>query len=57
MLPDETLTINGSCDYYRIDEYVNFECISGYGWPKLNLNWFINDLPVSSVVFFLIKIH
>ncbi|KAH9416442.1 hypothetical protein DERP_012870 [Dermatophagoides pteronyssinus] len=45
VLPDETLTINGSCDYYRIDEYVNFECISGYGWPKLNLNWFINDLP------------
>nr|XP_046918377.1 uncharacterized protein LOC124498629 [Dermatophagoides farinae] len=45
VLPKETLTINGSCDYYRIDEYVNFECISGKGWPQLKLNWFINDLP------------
>ncbi|KAI7690362.1 hypothetical protein SSS_01120, partial [Sarcoptes scabiei] len=45
VLPEETLTIKGSCDTFRIDEDVKFECISGKGWPPLQLNWFINDSP------------
>lgn len=46
VLPQETLTIQGGRDYYRVNEHVNFVCISGKGWPVLHLNWFINDSPV-----------
>ncbi|KAI2805467.1 hypothetical protein BLOT_004464 [Blomia tropicalis] len=45
VLPQETLTIDGGRDYYRINEQLNFVCISGKGWPVLQLNWFINDSP------------
>ena len=46
MLPQETLTIQGGRDYYRINENVKFDCISGNGWPLMSVNWFINDKPV-----------
>ncbi|KAH9400762.1 hypothetical protein TYRP_002336 [Tyrophagus putrescentiae] len=48
VLPQETLTIQGGRDYYRINEHVNFVCISGKGWPLLQLRWFINDAPAPS---------
>ena len=46
MLPQETLTIQGGRDYYRMDEHINLVCIAGKGWPVLQLNWFVNDSPV-----------
>lgn len=48
MLPQETLTIDGAKDFYKMDEQVEFICMSGKGWPQLQLEWYINDQPALS---------
>lgn len=43
VLPQETLTIEGAKDFYKMDEQVEFICMTGKGWPMLQLEWYIND--------------